>query len=80
MGVTLSNTAGNVTRLLSLPGQLQNQAGSQLLQVQGLANEHKEEVLAFLARRPIHTVCMSNLKRLVLDRSTRQLWSSNSKF
>jgi predicted GNAT family acetyltransferase len=33
------------------------------LAVEALGNEHREEVLVFLSRRPIHTVCMSSYVR-----------------
>ena len=31
--------------------------------IEVLKNEHKDELLTFLAQRPIHTVCMSSFVR-----------------
>jgi FR47-like protein len=62
MGVTFSNTPRSV------PGAPVRQIHFSkpsvgLLEVQALANEHRDEVLEFLSRRPIHTVCMSGYIR-----------------
>src|SRR5712671_4180731 len=40
-----------------------NQAFLRSLRVQAFSNGHQDEVLAFLAQRPIHTVFMSGLIR-----------------
>src|SRR4029453_7514812 len=62
MGVTFSNSPENVPGRPVQQLHFPNRAVDSL-EVQALANEHQTEVLKFLSRRPIHTVCMSGYIR-----------------
>src|SRR5262249_54280549 len=56
MSVTFSNPSGAAASLMPEQPAERNMQ----LEVQALRNEHQNEVLAFLSRRPIHTVCMAS--------------------
>ena len=63
MGMTLLNVDAKVA---DQPAQYVNgrsRTTMESLEVQALANEDQAEVLAFLSRRPIHTVCMAGYIR-----------------
>src|SRR5215831_14460545 len=59
MSSTFSNMDANVAGLLSEHLNVLDKGANEPLEVQALANEHQQEVLTFLSRRPIHTVCMA---------------------
>lgn len=59
MGVTFSNFSGNPASSTCRYAYSQQQRTGEALAVQKLANDDQPEVLSFLSRRPIHTVCMA---------------------
>jgi hypothetical protein len=59
MGVTFSNVRDNAAGSASPQIHSHQRRTAASFEVHALANEHQAEVLAFLARRPIHTVCMA---------------------
>jgi predicted GNAT family acetyltransferase len=63
MIVTFSNMDRNVAGMVSQQLKTRNKDANEPLEVHALANEHQQEVLAFLSRRPIHTVCMAGYVR-----------------
>lgn len=59
MGVIFSNVRSNIAGSSSPKTYSYQPRTTGPLEVQKLANEDQAEVLAFLSRRPIHTVCMA---------------------
>jgi predicted GNAT family acetyltransferase len=62
MGVTFSNPDGDSQALFAQQMQPRSNV-SESMQIEALGNQHQSEVLAFLSRRPIHTVCMAGYIR-----------------
>ncbi|HLE62344.1 MAG TPA: hypothetical protein VI750_04350 [Pyrinomonadaceae bacterium] len=58
MGVMFSTIRGNTAASASQHLK-SHERTAESFEVQALTNEHRAEVLAFLARRPVHTVCMA---------------------